>query len=192
MSRLAWFTRASRTSYQTGYTSSARAGRDKITTYRLRATMGVMGIPGGEAVGTEDTVASLPLRGFACVAHVFAAHVCADPGQVWTALTDPGQTAGYLYGLAAHSTWVPGDPIEFRVGDRVELTGRVVCIQRHERLSYLPRSGLHDPPVYLTWLLRPTPGECRFAWRSTKLIPPTRTRTRKISGCPSSLPCNGG
>jgi uncharacterized protein YndB with AHSA1/START domain len=88
------------------------------------------------------------------------AHVCADPGLVWTALTDPGQTATYLYGLAAHSTWAPGDPIEFRLGDRVELTGRVVCVQGHERLSYLLRSGPHDPPVYLTWLLRPTPGGC--------------------------------
>jgi len=122
--------------------------------------MGVMGIPGGEAVGIEDTEPSRPPRGFACVAHVFAAHVSADPGPVWAALTDPGQTVRYLYGLAAHSTWVPGDPIEFRLGDRVELTGRVVCVQSHERLSYLLRSGPHDPPVYLTWLLRPTPGGC--------------------------------
>jgi hypothetical protein len=30
----------------------------------------------------------------------------------------------------------------------------------------------------------------RSACRSTKSIPPTRPRTRKISGCPSSLPCN--
>ena len=80
-------------------------------------------------MGTDDTEPSRPPRGFACVAHVFAAHVCADPGLVWTALTDPGQTAGYLYGLAAHSTWAPGDPIEFRLGNRVELTGRVVCVQ---------------------------------------------------------------
>jgi uncharacterized protein YndB with AHSA1/START domain len=122
--------------------------------------MGVMVIPGGEAVGTDDTEAGQTPRGFACVAHVFAAHVRADPELVWTALTDPGQTAVYLYGLAAHSTWVPGDPIEFRLGDRVELSGRVVRVQCHERLSYLLRSGPHDPPVYLTWLLRPTPGGC--------------------------------
>jgi hypothetical protein len=29
-------------------------------------------------------------RGVACAAHVFAAHVRADPALVWTALTDPG------------------------------------------------------------------------------------------------------
>jgi hypothetical protein len=66
-------------------------GHHKITTGRLRATMEVMGIPGGEAVGTDDTDPGRPPRGFACGAHVFAAHVCADPGLVWTALTDPGQ-----------------------------------------------------------------------------------------------------
>jgi len=42
-----------------------------------------------------------------CAGHVFTAHVRANPGLVWTALTDPGQTGAYLYGLAAHSTWVP-------------------------------------------------------------------------------------
>ena len=64
-------------------------------------------------------------RGVACAAHVFNAHVRADPGLVWAALTDPAQTAAHLYGLAAHSTWVPGDPIEFRLADRVEAIGCV-------------------------------------------------------------------
>ena len=74
-------------------------------------------------------------RGAACAAHVFAAHVHAGPGLVWTTLTDPGQTAAYLYGLAAHSTWVPGDPIEFCLVGRVEAIGRVVHARCHERLS---------------------------------------------------------
>jgi hypothetical protein len=46
-----------------------------------------------------------------CTAHTFAAHVRADAVLVWTALTDPGQTAAYLYGLAAHSTWAPARPV---------------------------------------------------------------------------------
>jgi uncharacterized protein YndB with AHSA1/START domain len=99
-------------------------------------------------------------RGVTCVAHVFTAHVRAEPGLVWTALTDPGQTTAYLYGLAAHSTWTPGDPVELRLADRAELTGRVLCVQGRERLSYLLRSGPDDPPGYLTWLLRPAPGGC--------------------------------
>jgi hypothetical protein len=63
-------------------------------------------------------------RGVACAGHVFAAHVRTDPGLVWTALTDPGQTAAYLYGPTAHSTWVPGDPIEFRLGGTLSKPGR--------------------------------------------------------------------
>ena len=35
-------------------------------------------------------------RDVTCVAHVFTAHVRADPGLVWTALTGPGQSAAYL------------------------------------------------------------------------------------------------
>jgi uncharacterized protein YndB with AHSA1/START domain len=99
-------------------------------------------------------------RGVGCAEHVFAAYVRADPGLVWTALTDPGQSAAYLYGLAAHSTWVPGDRIEFRLDDRVELIGTVVHARCRERLSYLLQAGPDDPPVYLTWLLRPTAGGC--------------------------------
>jgi hypothetical protein len=75
-------------------------------------------------------------------------------------LTDPGQTAVYLYGLAAHSTWVPGDPIEFRLGGRAAAIGQVMRACRQERLSYMLQAGPGDPPVYLTWLLRPAPGGC--------------------------------
>jgi uncharacterized protein YndB with AHSA1/START domain len=112
-----------------------------------------MGIPGGISGPAAR-------RGVACAGHVFAAHIRADPGLVWAALTDRGQTAAYLHGLGAHSTWVPGDPIEFRLGDRVELIGRVLHVQCHQRLSYLLRSRPHDPPVFLTWRLRPAPGGC--------------------------------
>ena len=99
-------------------------------------------------------------RGVVCAAHVFTGHVRADPGPIWAALTDPGQTAAYLYGLAAHSTWVPGDPIEFRLADRVGAIGCVLHARPHERLSYLLQAGPGDPSAYLTWLLRPAPGGC--------------------------------
>jgi uncharacterized protein YndB with AHSA1/START domain len=99
-----------------------------------------------------------PPRGVACAGHVFAAYVRADPGLVWAALTSPGQTAAYLYGLAAHSSWVPGDRIEFRLGGRAAAIGLVLYARRRERLSYLLQAGPGDPPVYLTWLLRPAPG----------------------------------
>jgi Activator of Hsp90 ATPase homolog 1-like protein len=101
-----------------------------------------------------------PPRGVACARHVFAAHVRGDPGLVWTALTDPGQSAAHLYGLAAHSTWLPGHPIEFRLDGRVAAIGSVLHARRCQRLSYLMQAGLGDPPVYLTWLLRRAPGGC--------------------------------
>ena len=84
----------------------------------------------------------------------------ACPGLVWAALTDADKTAAYLHGLAAHSTWIAEAPISFRLGDRTELTGRVLHAQCPERLSYVLQSGPHDPPTYLTWLIRPTPGGC--------------------------------
>ena len=99
-------------------------------------------------------------RGMACAAHIFAAHVRAGPGPIWAALTEPGQTAAYLYGLAAHSTWAPGDPIEFRLAGRVEAIGCVLHARPHERLSYLLQADPGDPPACLTWLLRPAPGGC--------------------------------
>jgi uncharacterized protein YndB with AHSA1/START domain len=99
-------------------------------------------------------------RGLACAAYVFAAHVRADPGLVWTALTSPDQTAAYLYGLAAHSTWVPGDRIEFRLNGCVKAIGSVLHARGQERLSYLIQAGPGDPPVYLTWRLRPVSGGC--------------------------------
>ena len=98
---------------------------------------------GGRRLTAHDTEPSRSPSGepgrqrhrVACAAHVFAAHIRADPGPVWTALTDPGRTAAYLYGLAAHSTWAPGDPIEFRLAGRVEAIGRVLHARCHERLT---------------------------------------------------------
>jgi uncharacterized protein YndB with AHSA1/START domain len=77
-------------------------------------------------------------------AHCFAAWPRADPEVVWTALTDPGQTPGFLCGLAAHSTWIPGAPIDFRCGEDVQVSGRVLCVQRDERLSYVLQSAPAD------------------------------------------------
>jgi len=111
-------------------------------------------------VGSNDAESRRSPRGGAFVARTFAVHVRACPGLVWTTLTDPDQTAAFLYGLAARSTWLPGAEIGFRRGDRVELTGRVLHARCPERLSYLLQSGPDDPPVYLTWLIRPSPGGC--------------------------------
>jgi uncharacterized protein YndB with AHSA1/START domain len=90
----------------------------------------------------------------------FACHTPADAARVWAALTEAELTKNYLYGLAAHSTWAPDAPIDVRYGDRPQLTGRVLCSRPEERLSYVLHSGPADPPVYLTWLIRPCSGGC--------------------------------
>jgi hypothetical protein len=71
----------------------------------------------------RDTEPGLSSRGVTFAAHSFAAWTRADPEVVWTALTDPGQTPGFLYGLTAHSTWIPGAPIGFRCGGDVQVSG---------------------------------------------------------------------
>ena len=111
-------------------------------------------------MSAHDAEPGLSARGVTFAAHTFAAWSRASPGVIWTALTDPGRTPAFLYGLAAHSTWIPGAAIQFRYGDHVQVSGRVLCVQPGERLSYVLQSGSADPPVYLTWLIRAGPGGC--------------------------------
>jgi uncharacterized protein YndB with AHSA1/START domain len=103
--------------------------------------------------GGDVTAPGTGSRTFACYSPV-------DPVRAWAALTDSTQTPTYLYGLALHSTWVPDAPIDIRHEDRPTLTGRTLCSRPHERLSYVLQAGPDDPTVYLTWLIRPSPGGC--------------------------------
>jgi hypothetical protein len=79
---------------------------------------------------------------------------------VWSALTVPGQTSAYLYGLTAHSSWRADEPIQFRIAGQDPITGRVLHVRVPWRLSYLLQSGPDDPPVYLTWQIRPCTAGC--------------------------------
>ena len=106
----------------------------------------------------RDTEPGLSSRGVTFAAHSFAAWTRADPEVVWTALTNPGQTPGFLYGLAAHSTWIPGAPIDFRCGEDVQVSGRVLCVQRSERLSYVLQSAPADLPPRRGRYLAARPG----------------------------------
>ena len=90
----------------------------------------------------------------------FSCHTPARPEQVWAALTDASRTSTYLYGLAAHSSWEPDAAIALRYAGSTRLTGRVLCARPGERLSYLLQAEPGDPPVYLTWLIRPTRAGC--------------------------------
>jgi uncharacterized protein YndB with AHSA1/START domain len=90
--------------------------------------------------------------------HQFACFTVASPAATWSALTDPSQTGAYLYGLAAHSCWQPDAPIRFQTAGQYPLTGQVLHVQAPSRLSYVLQTGPGDPPVYLTWQIRPSPG----------------------------------
>jgi uncharacterized protein YndB with AHSA1/START domain len=90
--------------------------------------------------------------------HQFACFAAASPAAVWSALTEPSQTRAYLYGLAAHSSWQADAPIQFRFAGRCPIIGQVLHVEAPRRLSYVLQAGPGDPPVYLTWQIRPSPG----------------------------------
>ncbi len=80
---------------------------------------------------------------------------------MWTALTGAGGNVSYLYGLVARSSWLPGEDIAFETFPSCtsvpSLTGRVLHVQPPCRLSFVLQTGPEDPPVYLTWQVRPCP-----------------------------------
>jgi uncharacterized protein YndB with AHSA1/START domain len=49
-------------------------------------------------------------------------------------------------------------PIQFQMADQYPITGQVLHAQAPCRLSYVQQTGPGDPPVYLTWQIRPSPG----------------------------------
>lgn len=90
----------------------------------------------------------------------FACYTPVEPARVWTALTDATRTPAYLYGLSLHSTWARDASIRAHHDCHPALSGRVLCARPGERLSYFLHAGPGDLPVYLTWLIRPSPGGC--------------------------------
>ena len=84
------------------------------------------------------------------------------------------------------------DPV--RSGTAVPaLAGRVLHSQPPCRLSFVLQTAPEDPPLYLTWQVRPCPGggpPCSSGW--TRPSVPTATKKPRISGClslPRSRPC---
>jgi uncharacterized protein YndB with AHSA1/START domain len=93
----------------------------------------------------------------------FVCFTAANPARVWAALTGTHETGSYLCGLIPRSSWEAEAPIHFQatqspVAVHSSLTGRVLHVEPLCRLSYVLRSGHEDPPIYLTWEIRPCPG----------------------------------
>jgi uncharacterized protein YndB with AHSA1/START domain len=93
----------------------------------------------------------------------FQCFTAAGPARVWAALTGAQETSRYLHGLGAHSSWQADAAILFRTNQSPTATdssliGRVLHVTPLCQLSYSVQSGPEDPPVYLTWQIRPCQG----------------------------------
>ena len=93
----------------------------------------------------------------------FQCFTAAGPARVWAALTGTEETSTYLHGLAARSSWQADAPILFETDQssttiHSALIGRVLHVRPHCQLSYCVQSGPEDPPLYLTWQIRPCQG----------------------------------
>ena len=75
----------------------------------------------------------------------------APPSEVWRALTSPEVTARYLYGMAATSSWRPGDPLRLAGPGGAVLVGEVLAAAEPHRLSYSLQAGDGQPTTYVTW-----------------------------------------
>ncbi len=92
-------------------------------------------------------------------------HVAATPGQVWSALTEPEQIAGWMFGARVTTTWEVGAPItwdgEFD-GRGYQDRGEVLTYEEPRVLSvthYSPLSGQPDEPASyhtVVWSLAPS------------------------------------
>ena len=93
--------------------------------------------------------------------HEFTGYVPVCAAQVWRALTER-DTAGYLNGLTARSSWVVADPVTFWAGPDPShrLHGVVLYVREPTRLSYSIQAAPGDPLVCLTWLLRDEQAGC--------------------------------
>jgi uncharacterized protein YndB with AHSA1/START domain len=90
----------------------------------------------------------------------FQCFTAAGPDRVWAALTGTEETSTYLHGLTARSSWQADAPILFEANQssttgHSSLIGRVLHVRPPCQLSYSVQSGPEDPPLYLTWQIRP-------------------------------------
>jgi hypothetical protein len=79
----------------------------------------------------------------------FGASGC--PEHVWSVLTSPEATPGFLFGVSLESTWALGSPITGWLDGTPVLSGEVLFSAPPCRLSYVLASGAEQPEVYATW-----------------------------------------
>ena len=91
--------------------------------------------------------------------HVF---IRADAQRIWTALTAPELSAGYLFGALVDTTAEPGSPFRYRAPDGNTLWGDDIVLDAAppHRLVVTYRGLYHpelaaEPPSRVTWQIDP-------------------------------------
>ncbi|GAA1788664.1 hypothetical protein HC028_12295 [Planosporangium flavigriseum] len=85
------------------------------------------------------------------------AYLPAVPEDVWIALTDPGQTPEFLFGLAVESEWSTGSAIRYRSPCGRVVGGQIVHIEPGRLLVHsFTDCGTcaGDPTSWVTWELQ--------------------------------------
>ena len=99
------------------------------------------------------------VRGRTSGHRAFTCFTQAEPAAVWAALTGRDDTAHYLYGLSARSSWEADAAITLETAcdetlGRPAVEGQVVHSDPPRRLTYCLTAAAGDPPTYVTWQIR--------------------------------------
>src|SRR3954451_3381745 len=100
---------------------------------------------------------------------VFEIYIRTTPERLWEAITDPEIRAKYNFGMAAHSSWAVGDPIEL-TADKAPAPlggGRVLEVAPPQRLVHTMTALWGDDvkaegESRVTWEISPVGDSCRL------------------------------
>jgi len=88
--------------------------------------------------------------------HRFVFLTGAPRERVWTALTCPDTTTGYLLGMRLESEWTPGAPVNLLTPQGHSMAGEAIRVDPPRSLSFALEQGT-APCRIIGWELRPHP-----------------------------------
>lgn len=99
--------------------------------------------------------------------HVFAIYIRTTPEALWEAITSGARTRDYFHETSVESSWEVGAPVRYLSdGDRLEVDGEVLEVDRPRRLAYTwhvnysPEMAL-EVPSRVTWEIEPLGAVCK-------------------------------